>query len=93
MNEALGVWKPIPDPVKALCFGVPKKISVGGEKRIPGASLTVEWLRLQASNGRGSGSIPGQGTRFHVPQLSSHAVTKDPTCGREDPAQPNKQIF
>ena len=72
MNEALGVWKPIPDPVKALCFGVPKKISVGGEKRIPGTSLTVEWLRLQASNGRGSGSIPGQGTRFHMPQLRAH---------------------
>ena len=72
VTEALGIWKPIPDPVKALCFGVPKKISVGGEKRIPGTSLTVEWLRLQASNGRGSGSIPGQGTRFHMPQLSIH---------------------
>ena len=69
MNEALGIWKPIPDPVKVLCFGVPKKISVEGKKRIPGTSLAVEWLRLEASNGRGSSSIPGQGTRSHMPQL------------------------
>jgi len=48
VNEALGIWKPIPDPVKVLCFGVPK-ISVEGKKRIPGTSLAVKWLRLQAS--------------------------------------------
>ena len=72
VNEALGIWKPIPDPVKVLCYGVPKKISVGEKKRIPGTSLVAEWLRLQASNGRGSGSIPGQRTRSHIPQLSIH---------------------
>ena len=72
VNEALGIWKPIPDPVKVLCYGVPKKISVGEKKRIPGTSLVAEWLRLQASNGRGSGSIPGKGTRYHITQLSVH---------------------
>ena len=37
-----------------------------------GTSLAAEWLGLQASNGRGSGSIPGRGTRSHIPQLSVH---------------------
>ena len=35
-----------------------------------GASLVVQWLRLRAPNGGGAGSIPGQGTRSHMPQLS-----------------------
>ena len=26
----------------------------------------VQWLRLHAANARGTGSIPGQGTRSHV---------------------------
>ena len=29
----------------------------------------VQWLRLQASNAVGPGSIPGQGTKSHMPQL------------------------
>ena len=37
-----------------------------------GTSLVVQWLRLRASNAGGLGSIPGQGTRSHVPQLRSH---------------------
>ena len=49
-----------------------------------GASLVVQWLRLRAPNAGGPGSIPGQGTRSHVPQLSvpvqqlkiPHAATK-----------------
>ena len=32
-----------------------------------GASLVVLWLRLYASNARGMGSIPGQGTKILVP--------------------------
>ena len=28
-----------------------------------GTSLAVQWLRLHASNARGVGSIPGQGTK------------------------------
>ena len=32
-------------------------------------SPMVQWLRLHAPNARGLGSIPGQGTRSHMPQL------------------------
>ncbi|TEA28725.1 hypothetical protein DBR06_SOUSAS16410001, partial [Sousa chinensis] len=32
-------------------------------------SLVVQWLRLHAPNTGGAGSIPGWGTRSHVPQL------------------------
>ena len=41
-----------------------------------GTSLEVQWLRLHAPNAGGPGSIPGQGTRFHVPQFKrrSHGV-------------------
>ena len=31
-----------------------------------GTSLVVQWLRLQAPNAGGLGSIPGQATRSHV---------------------------
>ena len=34
-----------------------------------GTSLVVQWLRLHAPNARSLGSIPGQGTRSHMPQL------------------------
>ncbi|TEA38361.1 hypothetical protein DBR06_SOUSAS110229, partial [Sousa chinensis] len=47
-------------------------------------SLVVQWLRLHAPNARDLGSIPGLGTRSHMPQLRvfmlqlkiSHAITK-----------------
>ena len=55
-----------------------------------GASLVVHWLRFLASSAGGPGSIPGRGTRFHMPHLRvctpqlkiSHASTKikDPVC-------------
>ena len=31
-----------------------------------GTSLVVQWLRLQAPNAGGPGSIPGQATKFHT---------------------------
>ncbi|TEA35757.1 hypothetical protein DBR06_SOUSAS1110115, partial [Sousa chinensis] len=31
--------------------------------------MVVQWLRLRAPNTGGMGSIPGQGTRSHMPQL------------------------
>ncbi|TEA42458.1 hypothetical protein DBR06_SOUSAS1810269, partial [Sousa chinensis] len=31
-------------------------------------SLMVQWLRCCAPNAGGPGSIPGQGTRSHMPQ-------------------------
>ena len=34
-----------------------------------GDFLVVQWLRLHASNVGGLGSIPGQGTGSHMPQL------------------------
>ena len=34
-----------------------------------GTSLVVQWLRLHAPNAGGTGLIPGQGTRSHMPQL------------------------
>ena len=37
-------------------------------------SLVVWWLRLHAFNAGGRGSIPGQGTRPHMPQLSPRAA-------------------
>ena len=29
----------------------------------------VQWLRLHAPNAGGLGSVPGEGTRSHMPQL------------------------
>ena len=37
-------------------------------------SLVVQWLRCCASKAGGPGSIPGQGTRSHVPQLRPSAA-------------------
>ena len=39
-----------------------------------GTSLVIQWLRLCAPNGRGLGSIPGQGTRSHMLQLRPSAA-------------------
>ena len=35
--------------------------------------------KTQLSPYRGPGSTPGQGTRSHMPQLSLHAIAKEPT--------------
>ncbi|TEA24285.1 hypothetical protein DBR06_SOUSAS26710012, partial [Sousa chinensis] len=44
-------------------------------------SLVVQWLRFHVPKAGGPGSIPGQGTRSHVPQLKiPRATTKDPAC-------------
>ena len=53
--------------------------------------LVVQWLRLHAFNAKGLGSIPGQGTRAHMPKLRVHLPQlKDPLGCNQDPAQPNK---
>ena len=45
-------------------------------KILAGTSLVVQWLRLCALNSGDSDSVPGQGTRFHTPQLKTpHATT------------------
>ena len=64
-----------------------------------GTSLVVQWLRLWAPNAGGPGSIPGQGTRSHMPQLRPHMLqlkilhmaTKIP-CAATKTHQTNKQI-
>lgn len=33
VNGALGIWNPIPDPMKVLSFEVLRAISVGGKKK------------------------------------------------------------
>ena len=38
-----------------------------------GTSLVVQWLRVHGPNARGPGLIPGQGCRFHRPQLSTES--------------------
>ncbi|TEA28252.1 hypothetical protein DBR06_SOUSAS3310034, partial [Sousa chinensis] len=52
-------------------------------------SLVVQWVRLHTPNAGGPGSIPGQGTRYHMCAVTQslraatknpHATTKDPTC-------------
>ena len=39
-------------------------------------SLVAQWLRLHTSNAGGQGSVPDQGTRFHMPQLRPGIVKK-----------------
>ena len=39
-------------------------------------SLMVQRLRLHTPNARGPGSIPGQGTRAHMPQVRSSTAQK-----------------
>ena len=52
----------------------PNQVTVSENQRIfPGASLVVQWLRLHAPNAGGPRSIPGQGTRCHMPQLRPRA--------------------
>ena len=47
-----------------------------------GASLVVQRLRLRAPNIRGSGSMPGQGTRAHMPQLKDPICLNDTLCSQ-----------
>ena len=43
-------------------------------KMIPETSLVVQWLGLYASTARGTGLIPGQGTK--IPQATWHGQSK-----------------
>ena len=44
------------------------------KKAMVGNSLVVQWLRLCTPDTGGLGSIPGQGTRSHMPQLRFYAA-------------------
>ena len=53
------------------------------KRRHLGTSLVVQWLRLHTPNAGGLGSIPGQGTRSHMLQLSVRILQPkigDPMC-------------
>ena len=51
------------------------------QEAAPGASLVVQWLRLQAPDAGGQASIPGQGTGSHVHAApkSSHVTLRAST--------------
>ena len=57
-----------------------------GKKKKGGTSLVVQCPRLHNPNARGLGSILGQGTRSHIPQLK----TLNATTTIKDVAQSNK---
>ena len=57
-----------------------------------GASLLVQWLRLCAPKTGGLGSIPGQGTRSHTPQLGVCMLHLKVPSATTDKTQPNKLI-
>ena len=65
MNKARGG-----DGIRAELFWILKDDAIKVLHAIgqQGTSLVVQWLRLQAPNTGGFGSIPGQGTRFHMLQ-------------------------
>ena len=74
-----------------------QKIILKKKKHWRGASLVVQGLRVKAAGAGGLGLIPGQGTRAHVLQMSSHTARtkgpKDPErCGQALPgtSQTNK---
>ena len=63
----------------------------------------TQWLSFHIVYAGGQGSVPGHGTRSHMPQLTVHMPhQKDPTyhnkgqrsCApQQDPAQTDKRIF
>ena len=61
-------------------------MEIPNKRRQWGTSLMVQKLRLHTSKVGDPGSNPGQVTRSHMPQLSSHAAIKDPTCHNWDSA-------
>ena len=76
--QPLGIpgWEPLPYLLAWL-----EGVDFCPQDPSSGTSLVVQWLRLWAPNAGGPGSIPGQGTRSHMPQWRLeilHAATK--TC-------------
>ena len=65
-----GTWQATYSPWGRKELGM---IELGSTWGSGGTSLVVQWLRLQ-SQCRGPGTIPGQGTRFHKPQLTARML-------------------
>ena len=50
-------------------LSLPYRQTLSQEVKFQGPSLVVQWLRLCTPDAGGPGLIPGQGTRFHMPQV------------------------
>ena len=48
-----------------------------------GTSLVAQWVRLHTPNAGGPGSIPGQGTRSHLPQLTARSPQLEKALAQE----------
>ena len=59
------------------CSWLPTALKIKAQ----GTSLVVQWLKLRIPITRDPGSIPGQGTRSHMPQLKILRVTTETRCG------------
>lgn len=55
-------------------FTIKYTTSIYFKKWKMGISLLVQWLRLQAHDAGGLGSIPDQGTKSHIPQLKRNTA-------------------
>ena len=66
-------------PMKSYCPEIAgtQRGQLRMKKNTAGVSGSVQWLRLHGPNARVPGSILGEGTRFHMPQLKiPHAATE-----------------
>ena len=50
----------------------------------------VQWLTLPAPNASGPGSIPGQETKSHMPQLRVHMLQPQIQCAKMKSKDPNQ---
>ena len=51
-----------------------KEVEVSLSEGWEGTSLVIQWLTICTPNAGGPGSIPGQGTRYHMLQLRFHML-------------------
>ena len=74
-----GPWPPFNSPLEIT--DIMQALSLNHFLKIHNwDSLVVQWLRLQAPYAGGLGSIPGQGTRSHMPQLKIPCPTTKIRC-------------
>ena len=67
---------------KVILKFIPKSKDLRKVKIIWGTSLVVQWLRLHTPNAGGLGSIPGQGTGSHMPQLKIPHAAINTRCSQ-----------
>ena len=66
---------------QATQYGQKKRKKVKSERTFVISQDTLYLAKSPSSKCKGPpGSIPGQATRVHMPQLSSRATAKDPAC-------------